>query len=133
MGNIVISNSNYTQQRSFNMSRIRSRGNRSTEMAMIALFRQHGITGWLRHFPLIGRPDFVFKKQRVAVFVDGCFWHGCAKHYRQPKNNNQYWNRKLQMNKKRDQEITATLREKGWDVIRIWEHDIRNCSGILFS
>ena len=74
-------------KRSEIMSRIRSKGNQRTEMAMVKLFRAHKITGWRRHYPIEGKPDFVFLKQRVAIFVDGCFWHGCPKCYRQPKTN----------------------------------------------
>ena len=111
--------------RSYCMSRIRGSGNRETELRMISLFRQNKITGWRRKWPLIGRPDFVFPASRVAVFVDGCFWHGCPKHYTKPKNNRAFWKRKLHANRARDRQVNRELRRKGWRVVRIWEHDLR--------
>ena len=68
------------------------------------------------------RPDFVFPKLKIAVFVDGCFWHACPKHATQPKNNAEFWQRKLDANKARDRLVTRTLKQSGWRVIRIWEH-----------
>ena len=58
------------------MSRIRSKGNATTEQTMVALLRKHGLSGWRRHYPVAGRPDFVWRQERVALFLDGCFWHG---------------------------------------------------------
>jgi DNA mismatch endonuclease (patch repair protein) len=68
------------------------------------------------------RPDIVFTRQRVAVFVDGCFWHVCPDHGRQPTTNTSYWGPKLERNQERDRMATAALRSDGWIVIRIWEH-----------
>jgi DNA mismatch endonuclease (patch repair protein) len=73
------------RKRSEVMSRIRGKGNKQTEQVLRRLMRQAGITGWRRHMPLLGKPDFAFPKQKVAVFVDGCFWHGCRKCYTRPK------------------------------------------------
>ena len=72
-------------KRSEVMSRIHGRGNRTTELAMMKLFRRHGITGWRRNQPVFGKPDFIFHKKRVALFVDGCFWHDCPRHGHRPK------------------------------------------------
>lgn len=69
------------------------------------------------------RPDVVFTRARVAVFVDGCFWHGCPEHGRPPRTNSGYWNAKLEINQRRDQEQTAALEDAGWVVVRVWEHD----------
>jgi DNA mismatch endonuclease (patch repair protein) len=85
----------------------------------------HGITGWRRRQPLFGKPDFVFRKQKVAVFVDGCFWHGCPKHGTRPKSNAAFWNDKIHRNINRDRLVNATLRAAGWRVLRIWEHELR--------
>ncbi len=74
-------------KRSEVMSRVRARGNHSTELRMISIFRAHGISGWRRNRPVLGRPDFVFPAGRVVVFVDGCFWHGCPWHGRVPVSN----------------------------------------------
>ncbi len=106
------------------MSRIRGHGNKDTELALIRIFRSQHITGWQRHQPVFGKPDFVFPKLRIAVFVDGCFWHSCPLHATQPKNNALFWRKKLKTNKARDRLVTKTLRKSGWRVLRIWEHDL---------
>jgi len=111
-------------KRSQVMSRIRGRGNTDTELALKCIFRSQRITGWRRHQPVFGKPDFVFIKLRVAVFVDGCFWHGCPLHATQPKNNAAFWRKKLSGNKARDRLVTRTLRKRGWHVLRIWEHEL---------
>lgn len=116
----------FTQEkRSEVMGRIRGKGNKETEVALALLLRRNGIAGWRRHAPIVGKPDFVFRIQRVAIFVDGCFWHCCPKHSNMPANNRDFWARKLEANRRRDRLVTATLRASGWKVIRIWEHDIR--------
>lgn len=113
-------------KRSEVMATIRSRGNRDTELQMIALFRGHHITGWRRNQRVFGKPDFVFLKLKLAVFVDGCFWHGCPKpkHAPLPKNRAEWWAAKLQRNRQRDLLVTRTLRNAGWRVIRVWECDL---------
>jgi len=128
-------------KRSQVMSRIRSRGNKETELALAKLLRRHGIKGWRRHSEIHGRdtaprrpwtarrsvptfrvkPDFVFRQVRLALFVDGCFWHGCPKHATKPKNNSAFWRRKLSANKQRDRLVNRALRRAGWHVLRIWE------------
>lgn len=115
----------YTKaKRSEVMSRIRGKDNKATEQAMAKLFRTHGITGWRRHYPITGKPDFAFPKQKLAVFVDGCFWHGCPEHATRPKGNSAFWSTKLDENKARDRKVNRELRAKGWRVLRIWEHDL---------
>lgn len=121
-------------KRSEVMARIRSRGNRDTELRLIALMREHGITGWRRQRTLrmsesgcrkgkafAVNVDFVFPKQRVAVFVDGCFWHGCPRHATMPATRAAWWAAKLARNRTRDRLVTRTLRKAGWRVVRIWE------------
>ena len=108
-------------KRSAVMALIRSRGNRDTELRMIALFREHGITGWRRGVRLFGKPDFVFRAGRIAVFVDGCFWHGCPRHATMPASNRAFWKAKLARNAARDRAVTRTLRKAGWRVLRVWE------------
>lgn len=115
-----------TDKRSAVMARIRSRGNRDTELRMILLFRLYGLTGWRRHLDLPGRPDFAFRRQRLAIFIDGCFWHGCPQHFRMPKSRRDYWSAKIASNRLRDRRVTRELRRRGWAVIRLWEHDITN-------
>lgn len=69
------------------------------------------------------RPDIAFPRKRVAVFVDGCFWHACPKHGLEPKANATYWAAKLRMNVERDQTDTEDLARAGWIVVRVWEHE----------
>lgn len=111
------------EKRSFVMSRIRSRGNRETELELIRLFRTNNITGWRRNWPLEGKPDFVFPKLKLVIFVDGCFWHGCQAHSKTPKSNRDYWEAKLLRNRLRDRKVTRRLRKSGWNVLRLWHHD----------
>ena len=145
-------------KRSEVMSRIRSRGNRDTELAFAKLLRANGIKGWRRHVEIHGRavlprgpnikaarqhrptnnqrtarrsvpafrvkPDFVFRQVRLALFVDGCFWHGCPRHATWPANNRAFWKKKLAGNKTRDRVVNHALRRAGWRVIRIWECEL---------
>lgn len=69
--------------------------------------------------------DIVFTRVRLAVFIDGCFWHGCELHYQRPGRNQDYWDAKVEMNRRRDRETDVRLREKGWTVVRFWEHEVR--------
>ena len=110
-------------KRSEVMSKIRGRGNLTTEMRMIALMRLHGIKGWRRHQRLLGRPDFVFRKERLVVFVDGCFWHACPVHYIAPRTAIGFWRKKVEQNRARDRRNSRELRRQGWRVLRLWEHD----------
>jgi DNA mismatch endonuclease (patch repair protein) len=107
------------------MAQVRGHANRSTEIRLIKTFRLHGIIGWRRNSRLPGKPDFVFPKRRLAVFVDGCFWHCCPKHGSYPKQHAAYWKRKLVANMLRDKLVTQTLRKLGWRVMRFWEHELR--------
>lgn len=118
-------------KRSEVMSRIRGRGNKDTELAVAKLLRAGGITGWCRHQPVFGKPDFIFRGRRVAVFVDGCFWHRCPKHSNMPANNRAFWLKKLTGNQTRDRLVTRTLRKDGWRVVRIWEHEMRKPARVL--
>src|SRR5436190_2173126 len=113
------------EKRSQIMAAVRSRGNKATEMRLAEIFRKHGIKGWRRHLLLPGNPDFVFRKGRLAVFVDGCFWHGCRWHCRMPQDNRPYWKRKISSNVARDRLTTRALRRIGWRVIRVWQHSLK--------
>jgi DNA mismatch endonuclease (patch repair protein) len=112
-------------KRSEVMSRIRSHGNKKTELRLMEVMRQHRITGWRRHQTLPGKPDFTFRPERLVVFVDGCFWHGCPKCYRAPSSNETYWSAKVSGNRARDKRVAAELRRGGWRVLRFWEHELR--------
>ncbi len=103
------------------MSRIKS-ANTKPELALKELLKGT----YLRHQPngIIGKPDFASKKQKVVVFIDGCFWHKCPRHYAPPKSNKDYWIPKIKRNVKRAKEVENKLKKEGWKVIRIWEHEI---------
>ena len=103
------------------MRAVKSRGNKSTELKLIEIFKNHKVVGWRRNYKLFGKPDFVFPKQRLAIFVDGCFWHGHDCRNTKPADNADYWRQKIERNKTRDELVSKTLAEKGWRVLRIWE------------
>jgi DNA mismatch endonuclease (patch repair protein) len=117
------------EQRSRNMASIRSKGNATTEWAFIRLLRKAKISGWRRHPKLPGRPDFVFRSNRVVVFIDGCFWHGCPQCYRLPEDNRPYWRAKIIGNRRRDRRRTRELRSLEWRVLRVWEHSLKSSAG----
>lgn len=108
-------------KRSQIMSKVRSTGNASTELKLIAEFKERKITGWRRKSKIFGHPDFIFPKLRVAVFVDGCFWHGHDCRNTKPKDNADYWRAKIERNQRRDQAATERLTALGYRVVRIWE------------
>jgi DNA mismatch endonuclease (patch repair protein) len=107
------------------MSRIRGTGNKATELRLRQIFRSGDIVGWRRGVKLPGKPDFVFRGAKLAIFVDGCFWHGCPEHLVWPKTNAAFWRRKITRNRERDREVNRLLRARGWRVLRIWEHELR--------
>jgi len=113
------------EQRSRNMSAIRAKGNKSTELRLIKLLRKNGISGWRRHIKITGTPDFIFPVKRIAVFVDGCFWHGCTKCNLRPKTNRFFWQKKISDNIRRDKKVSKILRSNGWRVLRIKEHQFK--------
>lgn len=112
-------------ERSRRMSRIRSRGNQTTEVAFALLLRKNRITGWRRHLLLPGRPDFCFPREKVAIFLDGCFWHACPRCYRRPATNTSFWDRKRSDNMARDRRVCRELGAMGFRVIRIYEHELK--------
>src|SRR5437867_351862 len=114
------------KKRSLVMAAVRSKGNKETELRLVTILRGNGIRGWRRNQRLPGKPDFVFRKERVTVFVDGCFWHGCRWHCRMPKSRQNFWDPKIGRNKARDKEVRRILRRLGWRVHRIWEHSLKN-------
>lgn len=87
--------------------------------------RHAGVSGWRRKSKLWGRPDFIFPRFRIAIFVDGCFWHGCRKCRLAAKTNTDYWRSKIAGNIERDRVNTRKLKANGWKVVRIWEHELR--------
>jgi DNA mismatch endonuclease (patch repair protein) len=114
------------EKRSRIMARIHSNGNYTTELRFIRLMREYKIAGWRRRSKLPGRPDFVFTRYKVAVFIDGDFWHGNPKRFRIPKSNCDYWEQKILANRKRDREVNRDLKRMGWRVLRIWESSLHD-------
>ena len=104
---------------------VHTHGNRATELAMMEIFRANGFAGWRRHPKIFGKPDFIFPKFKIAVFVDGCFWHGCPRCYNEPKSNRAFWRQKIATNRKRDSAVNSALRKSGWQVLRVWQHELK--------
>lgn len=122
------------EQRSQNMTAIRSKGNQTTEIAFSRLLRTNKITGWRRHSRrVVGIPDFIFPKHKLAIFIDGCFWHGCLKCKTYPKTNARYWKTKIAANQKRDKDVKKQLTREGWKVLRFWEHDLKQKPNCILS
>ncbi|MGI6636032.1 MAG: very short patch repair endonuclease [Christensenellales bacterium] len=113
------------ETRSNVMRKIRSSKNKSTELRMVEIFKLNGITGWRRNYAVKGHPDFVFLKEKVAIFVDGCFWHGHDCRNTRPVDNQEYWQQKRAKNMKHDKEVTALFEKRGWQVLRIWECELK--------
>ena len=108
-------------KRSAVMSRIRGHGNKETEIVLMNMLRQNGITGWRRNQKVFGKPDFLFREARLALFVDGCFWHGCPRCKRFPSSNVEFWTNRIETNRRRDRRVGRALRKEGWAVLRVWE------------
>jgi DNA mismatch endonuclease (patch repair protein) len=106
------------------MARVRSRGNKTTEIQFAAVLKKEGITGWRRHQSIPGKPDFVWRAAKLALFLDGCFWHGHACRNTKPKTNAKAWKEKIKRNQRRDRQVARHLRARGWTVVRIWECQI---------
>ncbi len=117
-----------TPTNSWRMSSVRGKHNRTTELVLRMAFVRMGISGWVLHSDLPGCPDFFFPNKKLAVFVDGCFWHGCPKCGHVPRQNKPYWAAKLQRNRQRDVLTSERLRVAGIKVLRFWEHELKKGS-----
>jgi len=114
------------EKRSEMMSAIKGKGNLTTEVAFMKILKSEKITGWRSHYNRVeGRPDFAFPKKKLAIFIDGCFWHGCKKHGTVPNTNVEFWEKKIEANKQRDKRVDKSLKSGGWRVLRIWEHETK--------
>jgi|ERR1039457_6012284 DNA mismatch endonuclease (patch repair protein) len=107
------------------MASVRSRGNTTTELPLGKLLWAAGLRGYRKHWPVTGRPDFAWPGRKIAVFVDGCFWHGHTRCKYLPKSNVKFWRNKIKTNRVRDRRVSRTLRAQGWQVVRIWECCVR--------
>lgn len=119
------------QERSGLMSRVRARGNRSTEGKLRFGLVRNKISGWQLHPRLMGSPDFVFAARKLVVFVDGCFWHRCPYCNRPfPKTNAKYWREKIRANVKRRIGVLRSLRRQGYRTLTVWEHELTSKTGM---
>lgn len=107
------------------MRSVKSKNTKSTELALIKLFKENHITGWRHNYNVKGHPDFVFLKKRIAIFVDGCFWHGHDCRNTRPTAHAEYWAKKREKNMQHDKEITKRFEKRGWTVVRIWECELK--------
>lgn len=114
-----------SKKRSDIMSKVYSKNNKSTELKLIQIFEENNIKGWRRNYPVKGHPDFVFLDKKIAILVDGCFWHGHYCRNTRSSDNAEYWNKKIERNMKHDKEVTASFEQRGWTIIRIWECELK--------
>lgn len=115
------------------MGRISSKGNKTTELRLRLALVRAGIAGWQMHPSLVGCPDFYFHKARLAIFVDGCFWHGCKRCGHVPKTRREYWEMKFRRNNRRARIVARQLRLDGIKVVRFWEHDVKQRAHMVVS
>ena len=120
-------------KRSQIMQRVKSSGKKRTEEKLIQYFSERNITGWRRHYNVKGHPDFVFLDKRIAIFVDGCFWHGHDCRNTKPNDNAEYWEKKRKRNMDHDRQITALFEKRGWTVIRIWECELKKKNRVILE
>lgn len=111
-------------QRKLNMSRIKGK-NTSPEIKIRKLLFSNGIRGYRVNYKITGKPDIVFPRKRLVIFIDGCFWHKCPIHFQVPQTNTEFWLEKINRNVERDLIINKKLKNEGWEVMRIWEHRVR--------
>jgi DNA mismatch endonuclease (patch repair protein) len=118
------------EERSEIMQQVRSVRNASTEGVIVGALRSRHIGGWkLRPQGLPGSPDLFFPRSKLMVFLDGCFWHGCPRCFRAPSSRTEYWRPKIARNQSRDRRVSRLLRRQGYDVLRVWEHEIKSGKG----
>ena len=109
------------------MAAVRSRGNMTTELPLGKLLWDAGLRGYRKHWTVAGKPDFAWPGRKVAVFVDGCFWHGCRCKYL-PRTNTEFWRNKIETNRRRDRRVSQALRRAGWTVVRVKECVVKKSS-----
>jgi DNA mismatch endonuclease (patch repair protein) len=107
------------------MAAVRSRGNTTTELPLGKLLWAAGVRGYRKHWKVAGTPDFAWPGRKIAVFVDGCFWHGCVQCKSLPRTNVEFWQKKIDTNRARDKRVRKLLRIDGWTVLKFWEHDVK--------
>ena len=124
---------NVSEKRSAAMGKVRGKGNRTTEMRLRYALVRAGISGWRLHVPIPGRPDFYFYKQKIAIFVDGCFWHGCPKCGHIPKVNRAFWRAKIERNRERAQKWDRLLSRQGIRARHVWECELKRAPEVFIQ
>ena len=119
------------RRRSEILASIKGHSNAATELRFVRELRAHRIKGWRRRYPLFGKPDVVFPVERLCIFIDGCFWHGCPLHWSSPRTNADFWTAKVRRNQARDHAVRRELVSRGWRVMRIWQHELRKPGAVL--
>jgi DNA mismatch endonuclease, patch repair protein len=112
------------EQRSSNMKAVKSKGTKLEERVNKELWKR-GIRYRKNNKNLLGKPDISIQKYKIVIFIDSCYWHGCEQHGAIPATNREFWVNKLNRNKERDKEVTVYYQKKGWNLLRIWEHDLK--------
>jgi DNA mismatch endonuclease (patch repair protein) len=119
------------ETRSKVMAKVRSQNTR-LEQTLFNLLVESELSDFATHVKeLPGKPDIVFNKEKVIVFLDSCYWHGCPKHLRMPSSNVEYWQNKIKRNKTRDRQQSSELKKNGWRVVRIWEHELKTPTSVV--
>jgi DNA mismatch endonuclease (patch repair protein) len=117
---------NVSPERSRNMAAVRGKGNKTTEVKLKMALVRAGVSGWvMQSADLPGKPDFYFPEAQLAVFVDGCFWHGCPRCGRIPKTNRAFWKAKIERNRARHKKVRRWLNRQGVRTLRFWEHQLK--------
>jgi DNA mismatch endonuclease (patch repair protein) len=119
---------NVSKARSQAMAAVKGKHNRTTEIQFRMALVRDGVTGWITHSKLPGKPDVYFPNARIAIFLDGCFWHGCGRCGHVPKTNSLFWSTKIGRNQERDRRNSRLLRKEGILVIRAWEHSLNDAN-----
>lgn len=112
-------------QRSYNMSRVKSK-NTSLELKFRKMLFDKGLRGYRLNYKLLGKPDIVFTRYNVAIFLDGCFWHKCPKCFKHPSSNKEFWKTKILTNIRRDKKVNKELSLLKYKIIRFWQHEIKD-------
>lgn len=110
------------KERSYCMSRIRG-SKTSPELKIRKIMKLLGFS--YQPKGIYGKPDYANKKEKIIIFIDGCYWHKCSKHFIQPKTNKKFWMDKINKNVLRDRQVNKKLKKEGWRIIRVWEHDLK--------
>jgi len=119
------------EQRRRCMSSVRNK-NTGLEMKLRRALWKAGLR-YRVNFKLLGKPDIVFPKRKLAIFIDGCFWHGCPIHGTSPETHAEFWKTKIKANIERDLQVTSQLKNMGWLVIRVWGHEIKECLDVVIK